>query len=264
MRYAPLLFLFVLMLTTGASAQSSSDTAVAELQKQIAELRQQLAQTKLALDKTVSELAAIREFLAQDGRDKQLAEWRTERRALADERRRASAERRKLEEARQMLHRTTTRQAVEQVRQAEQPTAEDAARRKPRWSVQYMIGLIDKEDEQIYLRVVNGRVVRLRRFANIDTANVMVRGTFVNTSTQAWRYTFVIRIAGDASFGLPIDQPGLNGQWRYQTPLLGPGDLHEFEVKVPVKNVYDIDTVRIGDVTADQPASPAPTQPDGS
>jgi hypothetical protein len=262
MRYVPLLFLLVLLLTCSALAQSSSEASTDALQKQITELRQQLAQTKLTLDKTVAELATIRKFLAQDDRDKQLAEWRKERRALEDERRRASAERRKLEEARQMLHRTTARQAVEQARQAEQQATEDAARRKPRWSVQYMIGLIDKEDEQIYLRVVNGRVVRLRRFANIDTSNVMVRGTFVNTSTQAWRYTFVIRIAGDANFGLPVEQPGLNGQWRYQTPVLGPGDLHEFAVKVPVKNVYDIDTVRIGDITADLPATTNTPQTD--
>ncbi len=250
----PTVPLIVVICLAAPLASAQSHHGDSPLDQQISELRQELARTKLALDKALAELESIREFLAEKNLGQKIEQWRAERRALEDERRRVKGERRKLEAARMMLHRTTARQAEQQARAADEAREAAAEARQPKWHVQYMIGLIDKEQEQIYLRVVRGRVVRLRRFANIDTRNVMVRGTFVNRSAAPWRYTFEILIAGDDSFGVPIGEPRLNGKWRYQTPLLGPGDLHQFEVKVPVRDVYDTETVQIANVTADRPA----------
>ncbi len=244
--------MMILVLTATRPAISQTDRTDL-LENQVNELRQQLAQTKLALDKAMAELKDIRAFLADKNIDQKIAEWKTERRALAEERRRVSGERRKLENARLMLHRTTAQQAADKAK-AEQAKQ---ASLKPKWNVQYMLGLIDKEQEEIYLRVDNDRV-RLRRFNNIDPKNVKVRGTFLNKSDAPWRYSFEIRIAGNDAFGLGKGQ--LNGSWRVQTPLLGPGDLYPFDVTVPVQNAYDIELVQVGNVTADRPALQAATQ----
>lgn len=238
-------------------AQPANDPVATEL----AALRQELAATKLALQQSQAELNDIKAFLKDRNVDTTLAEWKQQRAELAEERRLVRLERQKLEAARRALHQTTLKQATEaaEAQNAEAEAAEKAL--QPDWSAQYMLGLIDTERETIYVKSTTGRVL-VRQYPSVDRRNVMVRGTFLNKSLAPWRYTFEIALASAEGPGLPSREPNITGSWRYQTPLLGPGELHTFEVKVPVEDVRDIEVVQIGNVTADRPAQPTPPTPD--
>ena len=48
-------------------------------------------------------------------------------------------------------------------------------------------------------------------------------------------------------------KPPIIGSWRYQTPVLQPGEIHQFEVKVPVTEVGDVVSYEIGNIVADRP-----------
>ena len=234
-------------------AQPTDDSVAAEL----AVLRQDLAATKLALQQSRRELEEIKAFLQERNVDTTLAQWKAERAKLAEERRLIRLERQKLEQARRELHQTTMKQATDQA--AEQSAQAEAAQQalQPDWSAQYMLGLIDTERQTIYVKSTTGRVL-VKQYPSVDRRNVMVRGTFLNKSLAPWRYTFEIALASAEGPGLPTREPNVTGSWRYQTPLLGPGELHTFEVKVPVEDVRDIEIIQIGNVSADRPAQPTP------
>ncbi len=251
-RTVVILSLCFLMITAASAPAQDGGNGEPDLRTQLAELRQALARTRLELQQAAAELEDIKAFLADRNLDETLAEWRAERAALVAERRAWQAERRQLERARDALHQVTliqAREAAERER-AERQAAEDAV--KPKWSAQYEMGLIDRDQQTLYVESTDGSVL-VQQYPSVDRRNVMVRGTFLNESHAPWRYTFEIRLAGDEGRNLPDSAQPIVGQWRYQTPRLGPGDLHAFEVKVPVTNVHDIEVLQIGNVTWDRP-----------
>jgi len=234
-----------------------------DVEAELTALRQELAATQLALRQSRNELEQIKAFLEERNVDATLAEWQTTRDELAEERRLIRLERQKLEQARRELHQTTLQIAQDEAaaKNAEAEALEKAL--EPNWSAQYMLGLIDHERETIYVKSTHGHVL-VKQYPSVDRQNVMVRGTFLNKSLAPWRYTFEIALAGEESIGLQTGGQNLAGSWRYQTPLLGPGELHTFEVKVPVHRVRDINVIQIGNVVADRPPrNPPDEQPAG-
>jgi hypothetical protein len=240
-------------LPTDSTSGSSAGHASQPLAEQIDALRREIALTKLQLDTAVEELGRVRDFLATQNLDQQFEQWKAERANLLEQRLRLRRERHRLEEARRALHQATVVQAQQEAK-AQQDAADAAAEAvEPSWSVQYMLGFIHQDaEEELFVKVhpTTGRVHFTRR-RDLDPDNVMVRGTFLNRSAAPWRYTFEIRIGGEA--GISSSTPVI-GKWRYQTPLLTPGQLHAFEVKVPVDNAYSVEVVQIGNITADRPA----------
>lgn len=237
------------------AADTPGSPGPADLEKQLSDLRRDLADTRLQLQQAKTELDDIRRFLAEKNIDDQLTEWRTERAKLAEERRLLQMERTRLDASRKALHQDTTRlaqqSAADQQKQQQQQT--DAA--APRWNARYEIGLIRVDNPTVYLTDINGRVF-IDQYPTAERHKVKVKGSFLNRSLMPWRYTFEIRIAS-------TDPIGLNGRkvlasWPYQTPLLTPGELHNFEVEMTLKggDIGDIDIVQIGNVTADRPADP--------
>lgn len=262
--------LAVMCLTGPAAAQIGAESD--SLQKQLTELRQELAQTRLQLETAMRNLEELKQFLAEKQLDKRLDEWRTERRMLKEERMRLQRERARLDQARKKLGQTANLK-IRKEREAHEAAEEEKTKAlKPNWSIQYMLGYISADTyETSYYRVHDGRIFSQRRLDSIDRRNVKVKGTVLNRSDAPWRYTFEIRLAGEGIN--PFDgKSTVLGQWRIQTPLLGAGDLHNFEVTVPVANATSVEVVQVGQVTADRPAQlkvadnppaqpPAPPQP---
>ncbi len=240
-------------LPTDRGLEGGSSHSPENLADQIDALRREIALTKLQLDTAVEELGRLREFLATENLDQQFERWKSERAKLLEERLRLRRERHRLEEARRSVHQATVAQAQQEAKARNEAADAAAEALEPGWSVQYMLGFIRQEaDEELFVKVhpTTGRVHFTRR-RDIDPDNVMVRGTFLNRSAAPWRYTFEIRIGGEA--GISSSTPVI-GKWRYQTPVLTPGQLHAFEVKVPVDNAYSVEVVQIGNITADRPA----------
>jgi len=210
-------------------------------------LRAALAQTKLEVQQLRIRLEEIRAFLDEHDLETTLAEWRAEREALAEARRRLQQERVRLREERHRLQKQMVQQAEREADAIEE--AREAA--APRWDARYQMGLIDNDQQVIYVRSHHGSTL-VEIHPEIDRKNVKVRGTFENRSEAPWRYTFEIRIA-KAERDPKTKRRQVIGSWRYQTPLLGPNDLHEWEVTVPVTDVALIDVVQIGNVKADRP-----------
>lgn len=253
--------LLALGIALAAHAQTDTQPAAGQADA-LTEVRAELAQLKLAVLEMKAERAELIEFLKQhrDGDiDKQLEAWRAEREKLAEERRQLRLERQRLEKARRALHQQTVRNAQKAADAQHKDAKGQADALKPKWSAQYMIGLIDKETSEptVFVRVGKDIFATAERIGGVDRRNVMVRGTFLNQSLSSWRYTYEINIGGHTD-ALTRKTP-LVGQWRYQTPLLGPGELHEFAVKVPVSDVRDIVTVQIVNVSSDRPATKTPT-----
>jgi len=242
------LVLAAMCLAGPAMAQDAID-------EELTALRQELAATKLALQQSQAELEQIKAFLEDRGVDTTLAEWKKRREALAEERRLIRLERQKLEQARRELHQQTLKIAQDQVQEKDAEAEALAKALEPNWSAQYMLGLIDEQRQTIYVKSTTGHLL-IKQYPTVDQRNVMVRGTFLNKSLAPWRYTFEIALASQEGPGLPTRQPDVAGSWRYQTPLLGPGQLHTFEVKVPVEHVRYIDVIQIGNVVADRPPQP--------
>ncbi len=130
---------------------------------------------------------------------------------------------------------------------------------EPRWTVQYSLGLIDNGGGIRILKPTIAGVVSIRDIGNYDRNHVAIRGNFKNESLTPYRYTFEIRIGGRPT--LANNPPKIIGSWRYQTPLLQPGEIHQFEVKVPVTHAASVTTYEIGNVVADNPNLP-PVVPD--
>jgi len=240
----------------GAAAPSEADRA--------ATLRVELAQTKLEVRQLRTRLEEIQRFLAEQDLDQTLEAWREERAQLAEERRRLRQERVRLREERQDLRRETMLLAEARRQAAEEATHQAERAAAPRWDAQYQMGVIDKDQQVIYVRTHHGSTL-VEMHPGIDRKNVKVRGTFENRSEAPWRYTFEIRVAR-AERDPKTKRRQVIGSWKYQTPLLGPNDLHPWEVTVPVTEVRWIDVVQIGNVAADRPA-PQPTpypEPDAS
>jgi hypothetical protein len=242
-----------LILLTAIAAGAAGQEPEPTVEQQLATMRQQLAQTKLELQRSQAKLDELATFLSETDLDAKLAAWRAERQELAAERRKLKRERVRLEAVRQAVHRQTTADARERADAEQQRKQAAADALKPRWSAQYMMGLIDRDRQTIYVESTEGRVL-VEQYPQIDRKQIKVRGTFLNRSSVPWRYTFEIRVAGETNV---YGDRTLVGQWRYQTPLLGPGDLHPFEVAVPVTDIRYVEVIQIGKVTADR-SEPAP------
>ncbi len=224
------------------------------LNQQLTELRQELATTRLKLETALAELEKLKAFLAEKDLDQRLEEWRQERRLLQQERTRLQLERARIERLNRKLGQNVQLNNQREREALEKEKHELAKAVKPNWSIQYMLGYIRTDTDEIrYYNVSDGRVYTQRRFDTIDRRNVKVKGTVLNRSEAPWRYTFEIRLGGE---GIDPFRGGstIMGKWRIQTPLLGPGDLHEFEVTIPVQNATAVEVVQVGNLVADQPA----------
>jgi len=234
-----------------ASAGGHADTQAAQrdaLARENAELRAELGKTKLEVQVMKEDLERIRAFLAERDLDTKMADWQKQKAELAEERMRLRQERNRWQEERQKLLQQMSQKAERQA-EAEEQIVEAA---RPDWDARYNMGLIKEDQTIVYVTTTLGGTL-VDTYPSIDRENVMVRGTFQNKSTEAWRYTFEIRIA-DNDVDPRTNRRRIVGSWLYQTPLLGPNDIHEWEVKVPVSDVAYIDVVQIGNVKADRPA----------
>lgn len=239
----------VLIAAVMAHAGDAEDAA-ARARQQIAELRTQLANVTLELREAQQQLEAIRDFLKAEDLAATFERWQALRAELAEERRSIRRERVRLEAAREELDRTTQRIADRRAAEAEQAEQRAKAAAEPDWTAQYQMGVIYHDGNELYVKATDGSIF-VDADQDIDRRNILVRGTFLNKSAVAWRYTFEIRAGGVERFrrGRRIV-----GSWRYQTPLLDPGELHEFEVKMPVDDVSHVRVLQIGKVVADRPA----------
>ena len=247
----------VLLLIGMVGLTATAQQPPLSIDEQLAALRQDLAEARLQLERHKAQVNEVREFLAEKELDKKFEQWRELREELAEQRRKLKAERVQLEAVLDQMHRQTTVAAQQRAQDEQTRKQAESEARKPDWSAQYMMGLIDKERQTIYVDSTRGRVL-LDQYPSIDRKNIKVRGTFLNKSSQPWRYTFEIRVGGENDLQ---GQPVLVGQWRYQTPLMSPGDLHAFEVTVPVSDVRHVEVIQIGNVKADRPAELPQPQP---
>ena len=221
-------------------------------QSALAAMRAELAELRLAVGKIQAERDDLMAFLKQheDGTlDEQYQRWRQEREQLEEQRRQLANERTRLDQARRELHQTTVRQANDAARADEQQKRAQQQQTMPDWSVQTMVGLLEKENDTptVFVRIGNDLLVAADSANSIDYKRAVIRGNFLNKSLAPWRYTFLI---------LVLDESGNRiGQWRYQTPELGAGDLHTFDVTMPVEDVRRITAIQIARVTADRPTS---------
>ncbi|MDH3583105.1 MAG: hypothetical protein OER86_02705 [Phycisphaerae bacterium] len=226
-----------------ARSEEAGGTVSPEVQlaRNLAGLRQELARTRLDLSKALSELEKIRRFIAAGEPTDQLEKWKRQRQAWARERAALATERRKLEDARQALRDAGRIGTATDLAPPLPPAVEE-----PRWELDYKIAVIPtgQNRETIYVDPDIGEVL-LERFPQIDREHIMVRGTLQNRSAGPWRYTFELRIGDRANRVI--------GRWRYQTPLLSAGELHPFEVKVPVTDVGEIYKYQIGRIEPDRP-----------
>ncbi|MBI1370083.1 MAG: hypothetical protein GC162_15695 [Planctomycetes bacterium] len=243
----------VMLIALPMTAHGEDETdALTAMRSELAAMRQELARTQLELQKAQHELEEVRAFLSEPDAPKQIAEWKQQRQQWEEERKQIAVERKKLEAARAAM-RDTTRVEQQKIISAPPPAvAVDPA--APRWDVDYKIAVIRNNlpNESIYIDPEIGEVL-LERYPDIDHKHIMMRGTWQNRSSVAWRYTFEIRIA---------DKLGrIIGHWRYQTPMLAPNELHAFEVKVPVTDVAYIERYQIGNIEPDKGESTLPAAP---
>jgi len=246
----------VLLATITLHAGDEADVA-ARYEKQIADLRQQVAKVTLELRAAQRELEAIRDFLAERQLKATFERWKTLRADLAEQRRRLKRERVRLEAARDALDRTTRRIAEEQARAQDRAEQRAEKATAPNWSAQYQMGVIYEDGDELFVKTTDGSVF-IDGDNDIDHRNILVRGTFLNKAAAPWRYTFEIRAGGAERF---TGSRRIIGSWRYQTPLLDPGELHEFEVKMPVDHVSRVRVIQIGNVVADRPGRAADHDP---
>lgn len=227
---------------------AGEDASVQQMQEQLKAVRLELAQTQLQLKKALADLDELKQYVAAGNPQQQIEQWRRERQTWQAQREQLVAERKKIEQARASLRQQSS--AVQQQLAATPPPVKVDPNR-PAWNVDYKIAAVPTgtTSESVYINPVSGDVL-LSRYPDIDRKHIMVRGTWQNKSAAPWRYTFEIRIA---------DKIGrIIGSWRYQTPLLSPNELHQFEVKVPVTDVGQIEHYQIGNIEPDQPqAQPA-------
>jgi len=242
-------FACVMVLAAAVPALAQDAAARGRDAAELQELRRQVADVTLQLRAAQRQLEAIRDFLEEEDLDETFERWEKLRAELASERREIRRERARLQAAREALERTR-RLNVEQA-EAEREEAEAEARdaAAPDWSAQYQMGVVYEGGQELFVKTTDGSVF-VDADQDIDRRNILVRGTFLNKSARAWRYTFEVRAGGVERFGRPRR---IVGSWRYQTPLLDPGELHEFEVKMPVDDVSRVRILQIGNVLADRP-----------
>jgi multidrug efflux pump subunit AcrA (membrane-fusion protein) len=263
MRCARIIFILPALLASAAAHAQTVTVGdeLEQLKKQIAAERVELAQARLELSKIIADLGDMRRFLNTDP-EGDILRWRQQRADLAAQRQALADERKSIESSK-----LNVVEAAKQRAAAAQQQAAEAARSAPRWQFEYKIAVIPTGQlhELVYIDPITGAAL-VQRYPDIDRKNIMLRGTIQNRSEQPWRYTFDVRVA---------NQPGrIIGKWRYQTPVLGPNELHTFEVKIPVTDVAEIDRYQIGNIEADRghaitgtapvvntPAPPPPTNP---
>lgn len=264
----------------------ASSEDVAALQEQIAALRRDLAIALLKLQQTMRELEELRAFMAAENAEQDIERWKAERAAMADQRAKLAAERLKLEETKRLVQ-ATARQALDDVRRELEGTkaapeakagagSEPSVARpdtpmagfdnlpvedRPRWDADYRVGLMytGGVDSTVYVSPRSGKVI-VDEYPDIDRKNILIEGTFENKSKQPWRYTFEFRVSGRRQVRaiLLSDKHNIIGSARYQTPVLEPGELHRFTLKVPVTNVAYIEVYELGNMTADRPGGVKP------
>lgn len=76
-----------------------------------------------------------------------------------------------------------------------------------------------------------------------DKNNIVLYGTFQNTSDKPYRYTFLAAVAPGGFLQVPFNKLAknqLSGFELVQTPMLAPGELCSWEVTVSVGNIHNL------------------------
>ena len=244
-------------LTTHAQSKSPTQSLLElqhkELTTAITNLRFQLADMQLKIKQTLREAQAFRQFLKQNNPSEDIAKWQAELETLNNQ----YAE---LAEVRR--HKLAKQKAADQARRV--AIAKNTARTKdqknkkppvdlshPRWNVNYKVSLIyTGENDTIIHRTFDPLYPErihtfIEKVPTVDRQNIHLEGTFQNTSTKPWRYTFEARLATRRSQIISSE--------HYQTPMLQPNDLHKFKIKMTVEDISKIKIYQIGNISADGP-----------
>lgn len=170
---------------------------------------------------------------------------------------------------RQRRARALERLAEEKQREARQEKLARARKAQaPAWTYTWQLGYISLgTNTTTFIKTgPDGTVFFTGDSTNVDRRQLKLRGTFENRSTKPWRYTFDIRVAEQGYGGLPASgrYRHISATTRYQTPVLGPGELHRWEVTLTVEDSLQVRTADIGNVRADPPPpEPAAATPAG-
>lgn len=248
----------IILLTLCASAVLAADPAVQpgtpgaeepieQLKAEAESLRRELAAAKLELRKALRELQEIKDFLASEDPRAEAERWREERSELADERRRLETERRKLEAERRRIQRAIINNEPPPPPPGLDPQSpEPDPALEPDPELEYKLAYVRTGADGVTTYIEFGDLlIPANTTPSVDRNHVIVRGTIQNRSKAPWRYTFEVRLA---------DRPGnIIGRRRYQTPLLGPNELHPFDIDMAVTDSLSIDRYQIGNLEADQP-----------
>jgi hypothetical protein len=242
MRRALLVCALILPAWLAADCRAQDDPLEPSRQE-LAALRIRLARAKLELAGVLDRLQTLREFLLAHDAAANVEHWTRQAQILAQERRQVARQRMDVEQ--QIAQRDAKLADLPAPRQPPPPpTAPDP----PRWRIEYKIAVVplDPAAPFIFVDPTRGDWL-LDLFPRVDRRSIMVRGTIQNLADDPWRATFEVRLA---------DKLGsIIGTWRYQTPSLGPRDLHTFEMRVPVTDVAELDRYQIGDLQSDRPAA---------
>lgn len=238
-------------------AQSNAKTLKQkELANTLMQLRVQLAEMNLKIKQIQRETQSFKLYLKEANPQADIKKWEAELETIRARRAELAKERRAKMVRRAAMDKAKRAAAVAKAARNEDSTDEadesdDPS--NPRYRVDYKVSLIytGESDTIVYrtfdpLRPELAHTI-IEKHPNVDRKNVHIEGSFQNTSTKPYRYTFEIRLA---------KQNRIIGSARYQTPMLKPNILHQFKVKVPVENVKQITAYQIGNVTADAPNQP--------
>lgn len=114
----------------------------------------------------------------------------------------------------------------------------------PKWWYTWQIGYVERETGQTTFVKVrdDGAVVYVGDRTRLDPRVLIVNGTFENRSQLPYRYTFDVELVNSGS---------PTASTRYQTPPLGAGELHRWELTMNTSNSLGVDYVRITNIRGD-------------
>lgn len=224
----------------------------AQLYKTIASQRAETKQLQLELAATRQNLESASSYLKGKGLYSDYLDWsgnQEKARELQKEKEAGARREQILQQIRD--ERAAQQRRLQELQEAERKAIEEA----PKWDLTYSLGFIkEKGKDVVYVDTVTGEVL-ISDTTQYDPSNVMIRGVFTNQAKVPYRYTFEIGIGGkQPSTIFKPSHARVIGSWKYQTPVLAPGELHNFEVKVPlVADISEVANFEIGNITADRP-----------
>jgi hypothetical protein len=122
----------------------------------------------------------------------------------------------------------------------------------PAWRYTWQLALIQTgtEVETSIRTYADGTVfIDEEQRPNYDPNRVLLKGTFQNTSDRSYRYTFVVGVTSAAWPNTPFNKLTKKQLMSYelvQTPLLSPGELHNWETTLSVNSIRNLHRGGIG------------------